>query len=73
MQPNFRRRKICRFCAEGVTEVDYKDIRTLESNITDQGKIVPSRITGTCSRHQRMLAKAIKRARVSALIPFSIR
>jgi len=73
MQSSFRRRKICRFCAEGVTEIDYKDLRTLESNITDQGKIVPSRITGTCSRHQRMLAKAIKRARATALLPFSLR
>ncbi len=73
MQSSFRRRKICRFCAEGVNEIDYKDLRTLESNITDQGKIVPSRITGTCSRHQRMLAKAIKRARATALLPFTIR
>jgi small subunit ribosomal protein S18 len=58
---------------DGVTEIDYKDVRTLESNITDTGKIVPSRITGTCSRHQRMLAKAIKRARAVALVPFSVR
>ncbi|KPV40183.1 30S ribosomal protein S18 [Thiohalorhabdus denitrificans] len=73
MRPSFRRRKVCRFCVDGVNEIDYKDVRTLESNITDQGKIVPSRITGTCSRHQRMLAKAIKRARAIALIPFTVR
>jgi small subunit ribosomal protein S18 len=57
---------------DGVTEIDYKDLKTLESNITDHGKIVPSRITGTCSRHQRMLAKAIKRARTAALLPYVI-
>ena len=73
MKPTFRRRKVCRFCVEGVEHIDYKDVRTLESNITDTGKIVPSRITGTCSRHQRMLAKAIKRARAVALVPFSVR
>lgn len=73
MRPGFRRRKVCRFCAEGVEEIDYKDVRTLEGNITDQGKIVPSRITGTCSRHQRMLSKAIKRARMMALLPFTVR
>ena len=73
MRPSFRRRKVCRFCVDGVDHIDYKDVRTLENNITDQGKIVPSRITGTCSRHQRMLAKAIKRARAIALIPFTVR
>ncbi|HKJ71630.1 MAG TPA: 30S ribosomal protein S18 [Gammaproteobacteria bacterium] len=73
MKPTFRRRKVCRFCVEGVEHIDYKDVRLLESNITDTGKIVPSRITGTCSRHQRMLAKAIKRARMAALVPFTIR
>lgn len=73
MRPNFRRRKVCRFCVEGIEEIDYKDVRTLENNMTDQGKIVPSRITGTCSRHQRMLAKAIKQGRAMALVPFSVR
>ena len=71
-QAMFRRRKVCRFCMDGITEIDYKDLRTLDSNITDHGKIVPSRITGTCSRHQRMLAKAIKRARTAALLPYVI-
>jgi len=68
---NFRRRKFCRFTAEGVTEIDYKDIQTLKSYILDTGKIVPSRITGTRSRYQRQLATAIKRARFLALLPYS--
>jgi small subunit ribosomal protein S18 len=68
---NFRRRKFCRFTAEGVTEIDYKDIQTLKNYILDTGKIVPSRITGTRSRYQRQLATAIKRARFLALLPYS--
>jgi len=68
---NFRRKKFCRFTAEGVTEIDYKDIQTLKSYILDTGKIVPSRITGTRSRYQRQLSTAIKRARYLALLPYS--
>lgn len=67
----FRRRKFCRFSAEGVTEIDYKDIATLKSYITESGKIVPSRITGTSAKYQRQLARAIKRARYLALLPYS--
>jgi len=67
----FRRKKFCRFTAEGVKEIDYKDINTLKSYITETGKIVPSRITGTNARYQRQLAKAIKRARYLALLPYS--
>jgi len=67
----FRRRKFCRFTAEGVTEIDYKDIATLKSYITESGKIVPSRITGTSAKYQRQLARAIKRARYLALLPYS--
>jgi len=67
----FRRKKYCRFTAEGVEEIDYKDINMLKGYITETGKIVPSRITGTRSKYQRQLAKAIKRARYLALLPYS--
>ncbi len=67
----FRRRKFCRFSAEGVKEIDYKDIETLKGYITETGKIVPSRITGTKARYQRQLATAIKRARYLSLLPYS--
>ena len=66
----FRRKKFCRFTAEGVKEIDYKDIATLKSYITETGKIVPSRITGTKARYQRQLSRAIKRARYLALLPY---
>lgn len=67
----FRRRKFCRFTAEGVTQIDYKDIDTLKAYVTETGKIVPSRITGTKARYQRQLATAIKRARYLALLPYT--
>ncbi|ALP52982.1 30S ribosomal protein S18 [Candidatus Tenderia electrophaga] len=67
----FRRRKFCRFTAEGVKEIDYKDLNTLKSYVTETGKIVPSRITGTKARYQRQLSTAIKRARYIALLPYS--
>ena len=67
----FRRRKFCRFTAEGVKEIDYKDIEVLKGYITETGKIVPSRITGTKARYQRQLATAIKRARYLALLPYT--
>jgi len=67
----FRRKKFCRFTAEGINEVDYKDIGMLRNYIAETGKIVPSRITGTRSRYQRQLATAIKRARYLALLPYS--
>ncbi|WP_315983835.1 30S ribosomal protein S18 [Aliamphritea spongicola] len=69
--PFFRRRKFCRFTAEGVTEIDYKDLDVLKGYITETGKIVPSRITGTKARYQRQLATAIKRARYVALLPYT--
>ena len=65
----FRRRKFCRFTAEGVKEIDYKDLATLKNYVTETGKIVPSRITGTKSHYQRQLATAVKRARFLALLP----
>jgi small subunit ribosomal protein S18 len=66
----FRRKKFCRFTAEGIKEIDYKDINTLKNYITETGKIVPSRITGTKARYQRQLSAAIKRARFLALLPY---
>jgi small subunit ribosomal protein S18 len=67
----FRRRKFCRFTAEGVSEIDYKDLDTVKGYITETGKIVPSRITGTKAKYQRQLATAIKRARYVALLPYT--
>jgi len=65
-----RRRKFCRFTADKVKEIDYKDIATLKVNVTETGKIVPSRITGTSNFYQRQLATAVKRARYLALLPY---
>lgn len=67
----FRRRKYCRFTAEGITEIDYKDLATLKNYIMENGKIVPSRITGTSAKYQRQLSTAIKRARYLALLPYT--
>ena len=66
-----RRRRYCKFTAEKVEEIDYKDINTLKANIAENGKIVPSRISGTKARYQRQLAIAVKRARFLALLPYS--
>jgi small subunit ribosomal protein S18 len=66
-----RRRKVCRFCADKIEYIDYKDVRMLQSFVPERGKIQPRRISGTCARHQRKLALAIKRARLIALLPFS--
>lgn len=66
-----RRRKYCRFTAEGIEQVDYKDVDLLKDFITETGKVVPSRITGTKAKYQRQLATAIKRARYLALLPYS--
>lgn len=66
----FRRKRYCKFTAEGVTEIDYKDLNTLKQYISENGKIVPSRISGTKARYQRQLAIAIKRARFLALLPY---
>jgi len=69
----FRRRKFCRFTAEGVKEIDYKDLATLKNYISETGKIVPSRITGTKAHYQRQLSTAVKRARYLALLPYTDR
>ena len=67
----FRRRKFCRFTAEGVQEIDYKDLEVPKQYVSETGKIVPSRITGTKAKYQRQLATAIKRARFLALLPYT--
>jgi small subunit ribosomal protein S18 len=66
----FGRRKVCKFCADKVDLVDYKDVRRLRSFVTERGKIIPRRISGSCARHQRELTHAIKRARTVALLPY---
>lgn len=71
MSRYFRRKRYCRFTAEGVVEIDYKDLNTLKAYVSETGKIVPSRISGTKARYQRQLATAVKRARFLALIPYS--
>ncbi len=71
MARHFRRRKFCRFTADGVEEIDYKDLNTLKMYVGETGKIVPSRITGTKARYQRQLATAVKRARYLALLPYT--
>ena len=65
------RRKVCRFCADKGAKIDYKDQRMLEDFISERGKIIPSRITGTCVWHQRKLTKSIKQARSIALVPYA--
>jgi small subunit ribosomal protein S18 len=65
------RRKVCRFCADKTLRIDYKEPRTLAHFITERGKMIPSRITGNCARHQRRLTTAIKRARTGALLPYT--
>lgn len=66
-----RRKKFCRFTADQVKEIDYKDLDTLRQYISETGKIIPTRITGTSARYQRQLTRAIKRARFLALLPYS--
>ena len=64
------RRKVCAFCVSKAAEIDYKDVNTLKKYITEGGKILPRRMTGTCAKHQRILATAIKKARIVDLLPF---
>src|SRR4030043_168251 len=70
-QRRFQRKKFCRFCADKVDYIDYKDIRILKNYITERGKILPRRVTGTCARHQRELTEAIKQARSIALLAYT--
>jgi len=66
-----KRRRVCRFCAAKVKYIDYKDVGKLQSYITQRGKVIPRRISGNCAKHQRQLVRAIKRARIIALMPFT--
>jgi small subunit ribosomal protein S18 len=66
-----RRRRVCKFCAEKIDHIDYKDVKLLQGFIPERGKILPRRISGTCATHQRMLAEAVKRARNVALLPYT--
>ncbi|HUQ06517.1 MAG TPA: 30S ribosomal protein S18 [Kofleriaceae bacterium] len=66
------RRKVCRFCSETTTVLDYKNPQLLRSFITDRGKMVPRRISGSCAKHQRAISTAIRRARMLALLPISV-
>ena len=68
----FARRKVCRFCADKNVAIDYKDPQTLKYFITDRGKIIPRRISGNCAKHQRKVSVAVKRARMIALLPFTV-
>ena len=70
-RPNRKpRRKVCAFCVDKVTEIDYKDVGKLRKYISERAKILPRRVTGTCAKHQRQLTGASKRARVIALLPY---
>jgi len=69
----FRRKKVCKFCVEKIDDINYKDVRLLQQFVAERGKIVPRRLTGVCTPHQRRLTEAIKRARNIALLPFAAR
>jgi small subunit ribosomal protein S18 len=69
-RPMFRRRKVCKFCADKIDDINYKDVKLLTPFVPERGKILPRRISGTCAMHQRKLQTAIKRARQIALIPY---
>ncbi len=67
----FRRKKVCRFCADKIEAIDYKEVHKLRRYTTERGKIIPRRITGTCAKHQRQLTAALRRAREIAFLPYS--
>lgn len=69
----FRRKKVCKFCTEKIDAISYRDVRLLQGFVAERGKIVPRRLTGVCTTHQRRLSKAIKQARNIALLPFAAR
>ena len=69
-RPMFRRRKVCKFCADKIDDINYKDVKLIGPFVPERGKILPRRISGTCAMHQRKLQTAIKRARQLALIPY---
>lgn len=64
------RRKVCQFCANNTEQIDYKDVEVLKKYVTERGKILPRRVTGSCAKHQRQVTKAVKRARIVALLPY---
>lgn len=66
------KRRVCSFCVDKIDEIDYKDVARLKRYITERGKILPRRISGNCAAHQRQLTTAIKRARIMALLPFTV-
>ncbi|MEG0919322.1 MAG: 30S ribosomal protein S18 [Anaerovoracaceae bacterium] len=66
----FRKKKVCQFCADKAETIDYKDVDKLKKYVTERGKILPKRVTGTCALHQRAVTTAIKRARIVALLPY---
>ena len=66
-----RRRKVCQFCADKSIVIDYKDVDRLKNFVTERGKILPKRVTGTCAKHQRQITTAVKRARIVALLPYT--
>ncbi len=68
----YQKRKMCRFCVDKNLQISYKDFNSLRYFITERGKIIPRRISGTCAKHQRKLSSAIKRARVISIMPFSV-
>ena len=69
-RPMFRRRKVCKFCADKIDDINYKDVKLLGPFVPERGKVLPRRISGTCAMHQRKLQVAIKRARQIALLPY---
>jgi small subunit ribosomal protein S18 len=69
----FRRKKVCKFCTEKIDAISYRDVRLLQQFVAERGKIVPRRLTGVCTTHQRRLTRAIKQARNIALLPFAAR
>ena len=67
------RKKVCNFCVDRIDEIDYKDVDKLRKYVSDKGKILPRRVTGTCAKHQRKVTEAIKRARTIALLPITVK
>ena len=70
-RPMFRRRKVCKFCADKIDDINYKDVKLLSGFVPERGKVLPRRISGTCAKHQRSLRVAILRARQLALLPYA--
>ena len=67
------RKKVCNFCVDRIDEIDYKDVKKIKKYVSDRGKILPRRVTGTCAKHQRKVTEAVKRARTIALLPYIVK